>query len=217
MIRLVIADDQPLVRMGLSVLVDAEDDLDLAAEAADGPSAFAAIRRTRPDVALLDIRMPGLDGIGVLERVTADPALAATRVIMLTTFELDDYVFAALRAGAAGFLLKDGDTAQLLHAIRTVAAGEALLSPSVTLRVVRTFATADAGRAAPHPRIGDLTAREAEIVAQVAAGLSNDEIAERYVLSPATVRTHVGRAMVKLGARDRAQLVVFAYQSGLMR
>lgn len=160
--------------------------------------------------------MPELDGIAVLEQVTADPDLGNTRVIMLTTFELDEYVFAALRAGAAGFLLKDDDAAQLVHAIRTVAAGEALLSPAVTTRVISHFARLEHQSHEPHPQLDQLTAREREIVAQVAAGLSNDDIAERFVLSPATVRTHVGRAMIKLGDRDRAQLVVFAYQNRLV-
>lgn len=216
MISVVVADDQPLIRMGLAVLIDAEDELDLVGQAADGREALEVIRRTRPDVAVLDIRMPLLDGIAVLDQVSADADLAGTRVIMLTTFALDEYVFAALRAGASGFLLKDDDTAQLVHAIRTVAAGDSLLSPTVTTRVIASFAGTDQRPGEPHPDIGQLTAREREIVAQVATGQSNDEIADHFVLSPATVRTHVGRAMLKLGARDRAQLVVFAYQSQLV-
>lgn len=216
MISVVVADDQPLIRMGLTVLVEAEDGLELVGQAADGREALDVIRRSRPDVAVLDIRMPLLDGIAVLDQIAADPDLAETRVIMLTTFGLDEYVFAALRAGASGFLLKDDDTAQLVQAIRTVAAGEGLLSPAVTTRVISSFAGPDQLPGSPHPDIGQLTAREREIVAQVATGLSNDEIAEHFVLSPATVRTHVGRAMLKLAARDRAQLVVFAYQSQLV-
>jgi len=215
-ISVAIADDQALIRMGLAVLIDAEDGLELLGQAADGREAMELIRRTRPDIAVLDIRMPVLDGIAVLEHVSADPDLLGTRVIMLTTFALDEYVFAALRAGASGFLLKDDNTAQLVHAIRTVAAGEALLSPAVTTRVISSFAGLDRMSGEPHPNIDQLTAREREIVAQVATGQSNDEIAEHFVLSPATVRTHVGHAMLKLGARDRAQLVVFAYQSQLV-
>ncbi|GAB2466481.1 transcriptional regulator [Jatrophihabitans fulvus] len=214
MITVVVADDQPLVRMGIDVLLGEEPDLELVAQAADGPEALAAVRRTRPDVALLDIRMPGLDGLEVLARIGADPDLAATRVVMLTTFGLDEYVFAALRAGASGFLLKDGEAGELLRAIRTVAAGDALLSPAITARVVERFA-GTAPLAPAHPGVADLTAREREIVTHVAQGLSNDEIAGRLVVSPATVRTHVQRAMSKLGARDRAQLVVFAYQNRL--
>ena len=215
-ISVVVADDQPLIRMGLAVLIEAEDGLELLGQAADGREALDIIRRTRPDVAVVDIRMPALDGIAVLDQITADADLTSTRVIMLTTFGVDDYVFAALRAGASGFLLKDDDTSQLVHAIRTVASGESLLSPAVTTRVISSFASPEQTTGGPHPDIGQLTAREREIVAQVATGLSNDEIADHFVLSPATVRTHVGRAMLKLRARDRAQLVVFAYQSQLV-
>jgi DNA-binding NarL/FixJ family response regulator len=214
MIRVAIADDQDLVRIGLRVLVETEDDLALAGEAANGRDALELIRRTRPDIVLMDIRMPVMDGIEAMQAIAADHHLASTRVIMLTTFELDEYVFGALRAGASGFLTKDASPADLLAAIRTVAAGDSLLSPSVTRRVIREFATG-AHRAAPHPQIHRLTDREREIVTLAAEGLTNHEIAERLVLSPATVRTHVSRAMTKLGARDRAQLVVFAYQSQL--
>ncbi len=214
MIRVLIVDDQDLVRIGLRVLVETEDDLMLAGEAADGRAAVEMIRRTRPDVVLMDIRMPVMDGIEALRAVANDPALASTRVIMLTTFELDEYVFEALRAGASGFLIKDTSPADLLNAIRVVAAGDSLLSPSVTRRVIGEFASGSR-KASPHPEIRRLTDRERELVALVAEGLTNDEIAERLVLSPATVRTHVSRSMTKLGARDRAQLVVFAYQSGL--
>jgi DNA-binding NarL/FixJ family response regulator len=214
MIRVLIVDDQDLVRIGLRVLVETEDDLMLAGEAADGRAAVEMIRRTRPDVVLMDIRMPVMDGIEALRAVANDSALASTRVIMLTTFELDEYVFEALRAGASGFLIKDTSPADLLNAIRVVAAGDSLLSPSVTRRVIGEFASGSR-KASPHPEIRRLTDRERELVALVAEGLTNDEIAERLVLSPATVRTHVSRSMTKLGARDRAQLVVFAYQSGL--
>jgi len=214
-IRVVVADDQALVRVGLRTLIETEDDLTLVGEAADGREALAVIRRTVPDVVLMDIRMPELDGLAALREVTADPALAAVRVVMLTTFELDEYVFAALRSGASGFVLKDADPDELLRAIRVVADGGSLLSPSVTRRVIERFAAAGPDRAAPHPDIDRLTEREREIVALVATGRSNEEIAAELVVSPATVRTHVSRAMVKLGARDRAQLVVFAIQSGL--
>jgi len=214
-ISLLVADDQALVRMGVRVLAEAEDDLTVVAEAADGRDAVALARRHRPDVVLMDIRMPECDGLEALRQIVADDRLAGTRVIVLTTFELDEYVFEALAAGASGFLVKGADTAELLQAIRVVAAGESLLSPSVTRRVIRRFAAGARRPAAPHPRIGTLTEREAEVVGLVAEGLSNDEIAGRLFLSPATVRTHVSRAMVKLDARDRAQLVVFAVRSGL--
>ena len=216
MITVAIADDQALVRMGLRVLLDDAEDIELVAEAEDGVEAIALIRRVRPDVALLDIRMPGKDGLAVLAEITADPELAGTRVVMLTTFSLDEYVFTALTAGASGFLVKDSEPAELLHAIRVVADGGSLLSPAVTRRVIEEFGTRRRpGGDAPHPQLHLLTEREKEIAGWVATGASNDEIAEALVLSPATVRTHVGRAMVKLGARDRAQLVVFAMQSGL--
>lgn len=214
MIRIVIVDDQELVRVGLRVLVESEDDLDLAGEATNGRDAVELVRRTRPDVVLMDVRMPVMDGIAALREIAADARLAGTRVVMLTTFELDEYVFEALRAGASGFLIKDTRPSELLTAIRVVAAGDSLLSPSVTRRVIGEFAHGPR-RAAPHPGIRRLTDRERELVTLVAEGLTNDEIAERLVLSPATVRTHVSRSMTKLGARDRAQLVVFAYQSGL--
>jgi DNA-binding NarL/FixJ family response regulator len=215
MIRVVVADDQALVRVGLKVLLDTEDDLELVGEADNGLAAVEVTRRTRPDVVLMDVRMPVLDGIEALRRIVADPALAHTRVVVLTTFELDEYVFEALRGGASGFLIKDTEPAELLRAVRVVAAGESLLSPSVTRRVIGELAASAPRPATPHPELGRLTDREKEIVGLVAEGLSNDEIAQRLVLSPATVRTHVSRAMVKLHARDRAQLVVFAVQSGL--
>jgi DNA-binding NarL/FixJ family response regulator len=216
MIRVLIADDQDLVRLGLRTLVESEDDMAVAGEAPDGLAAIEVARRERPDVVLMDIRMPGIDGIEATRRIVADPALESTRVVVLTTFELDEYVFDALRHGASGFLIKDTKPAELLQAIRLVAGGEALLSPSVTRRVVREFATRPSRVPKPHPQLDTLTEREREIVGLVGEGLSNDEIAERLVVSPATARTHVSRAMIKLGARDRAQLVVFAYQSGLV-
>jgi DNA-binding NarL/FixJ family response regulator len=215
-IRVVVADDQPLVRVGLRVLLEDEPDVSLVGEAADGEEAVSVVKRTRPDVVLMDVRMPRLDGLEALRRITADPELAATRIVMLTTFELDEYVFEALRAGASGFLIKDTEPAELLRAVRLTARGESLLSPTVTRRVIDEFATRPGARSAtPHPDLASLTEREREVVGLVATGLSNDEIASRLFLSPATVRTHVGRAMMKLDARDRAQLVVFAYQSGL--
>ncbi len=216
MIRVLIVDDQDLVRLGLRTLVDSEDGLEFVGEAADGLAAVTATREHRPDVVLMDIRMPGVDGLEATRRIVADPELAQVRVIVLTTFELDEYVFDALRYGASGFLLKDTKPAELLHAIRVVADGAALLSPSVTRRVVREFAAQPSRTLKPHPQLGTLTEREREVVALVGEGLSNEEIAERLVVSPATARTHVSRAMIKLGARDRAQLVVFAYQSGLV-
>jgi DNA-binding NarL/FixJ family response regulator len=215
MIRVVLADDQSLVRMGLRVLIERESDLALVGEATDGGTALELIRRARPDVALLDIRMPGLDGLQTLRAVVADPALTATKVVMVTTFETDEYVFAALQAGASGFVLKDAEPTDLIRAIRAAAAGEALLSPSVTRRLVNLFGRHLAGGIAPAPALEALTEREREIVAWVATGRSNDEIAAELFLSPATVRTHIGRAMLKLGARDRAQLVVFAVRAGL--
>jgi DNA-binding NarL/FixJ family response regulator len=215
-IRVALVDDQPLVRMGLATLIGTEDDLELVGEASDGREGLELLRRTRPDVVLCDIRMPVLDGLGMLAAVTADPDLAGARVVVLTTFELDEYVFEALRAGASGFLLKDAEPARLLDAIRVVADGGSLLAPSVTRRVIEQFGTS-ARASNPHPRLGELTEREREIVGWVATGRSNQEIADELVLSPDTVRTHVSRAMVKLGARDRAQLVVIAYQSGLVR
>jgi DNA-binding NarL/FixJ family response regulator len=212
-IRVAVADDQALVRLGLRVLLESEDDLELVGEAVDGRQALALVRDARPDVILMDVRMPVMDGLEALRTIAAEPALAGTRVVVLTTFELDDYVFEALRAGASGFLIKDSEPADILRAIRVVAAGESLLSPAVTRRVIAQFA----GRPAPSrgPDLDPLTEREREVVALVAEGLSNDEIAARLVVSPATVRTHVGRAMAKLAARDRAQLVVMAFQSGL--
>ncbi len=215
-ISVAVVDDQALVRMGLRVLIESEDDLELAGEAENGRAAIELVRARHPDVILMDIRMPIMDGITALRVLTADPALNAVRVIMLTTFELDEYVFEALQAGAAGFLIKDSEPADMLRAIRLVAAGESLLSPSVTRRVIASF-TARSPLRRPHPQRKELTEREREVLALIGEGLNNGEIAERLVVSPATARTHVSRAMIKLGARDRAQLVVIAYQSGLVR
>lgn len=215
-ISVAIADDQPLVRMGLRVLVESEDDLRLAGEAEDGRRALELVRAVRPDVVLMDVRMPGLDGIGALREISRDPDLAGTRVVILTTFELDEYVFDALQAGAAGFLIKDSEPADMLRAIRLAAAGESLLSPSVTRRVIESFRARPRTSHRPHPRLSDLTDREREVLGLIGEGLSNDDIATRLVVSPATARTHVSRAMIKLGARDRAQLVVIAYQAGLV-
>lgn len=213
MIRVVVADDQPLVRMGLRTLIETEDGVQFAGEAADGREALSLISSVQPDVVFLDIRMPLMDGLEVLRRVSADPALTEVRIVMLTTFDLDEYVFEALRIGASGFLVKDSDPADLLRAVHVVADGGSLLSPTVTRRVIDRFAAGASARPVPH--LDKLTEREREIMRHVASGASNDEIAATLVISPATVRTHVSRAMVKLGARDRAQLVVFAVQSGL--
>ncbi len=202
-IRVAIADDQMLVRAGFAALLAAEDDMEVAGEAADGE-------------ALMDIRMPGMDGIEATRRIAASPGLAGVHVVILTTFELDEYIFEGLRAGAAGFLVKDTDAAELLRAVRVVAGGAALLSPTVTRRLVAEF-TARARETRQVAGIAELTPREREVVALVATGLSNAEIAGRWHVSESTVKTHVNRAMMKLAARDRAQLVVLAYQSGLAR
>jgi DNA-binding NarL/FixJ family response regulator len=218
-IRVLVVDDQALVRAGIRMLLDTQDDLEVVGEAADGTDAISAAVRLTPDVVLMDIRMPGVDGLEATRRIAADTALADTKVVILTTFELDEYVFEALRTGASGFLVKDTEPVELLRGIRAVAAGDALLSPSVTRRVIGEFAAAGArGRPAAPPReLDQLTDREREVMVLVAEGLSNDEIAARLVISPATAKTHVSRTMVKLGARDRAQLVVYAYEAGLIR
>lgn len=217
MINVLIVDDQDLVRFGLRTLIDNEDDLTCVGEAADGLAAVTAATRTRPDIVLMDVRMPGIDGLEATRRITADPELGGTRIIVLTTFEHDQYVFDALRHGASGFLLKDTSPDDLLRAIHTVADGGALMSPSVTRTLVREFVALAPRATTAHPRLHTLTDREREIMVLAAEGLANHQIAERLGISVATARTHVGRAMVKLGARDRAQLVVFAYQSGLIR
>ncbi len=214
MIRVAVVDDQALVRTGLRTLIGSAQDLELVGEAGDGRAGLQLIRATRPDVVLCDIRMPVMDGLELLAAVAADDRLGGVRVVVLTTFELDEYVFEALRSGASGFLLKDAEPTDLLDAVRVVADGGSLLAPSVTRRVIEHFGSA-APAAEPHPRLGDLTEREREMVSWVATGMSNAEIAGQLVVSPDTVRTHVSRAMVKLGARDRAQLVVFAIRSGL--
>jgi DNA-binding NarL/FixJ family response regulator len=215
-IRVVLADDQALVRGGFRALLDAQDDIIVVGEASSGDEAVALTTRLRPDVVLMDIRMPGSDGLAATRRIGDDPALASVRVVILTTFELDEYVFEALRAGASGFLVKDTEPLELLRAVRAVADGDALLSPSVTRRLIEAFAV-QATDPQPSVDLALLTNREREVMALVAAGLSNDEIAARLFVSPATAKTHVNRAMTKLGARDRAQLVVFAYESGLVR
>ena len=217
-VRVLLVDDQPLIRAGLRTMLEYEDDLTIVGEAGDGATALALVRVQRPDVVLLDIRMPGMDGIDALREIGADPDLAAMRVLVLTTFDLDEYVADALAAGASGFLLKDAGPDELVHAVRVVARGDALLAPAVTRRVIRTFLTRATATADPRARqrLASLTAREREVVALVAHGLSNQEIADRLVISPATARTHVSRAMTKLDARDRAQLVVYAYRSGLV-
>ena len=218
-IRVVLADDQALIRAGFRVLIDSAPDLEVVGEAADGDEAVALVRSTRADVVLMDIRMPGLDGLAATRAITADDDLAGVRVIVLTTFEVDDYVIAAVQAGASGFLGKGVEPAELLDAIRVVAAGDALLSPRATQALLSRFAVTAGASAPPGPSsdLDVLTEREREIMALIAHGLSNDDIAERLYLSPLTVKTHANRAMMKLGARDRAQLVVLAYQRGLVR
>ncbi|MER7503336.1 response regulator transcription factor [Nonomuraea pusilla] len=215
MIRVLLADDQTLVRAGFRSILSDEDDIEVVAEAANGAAAVAAAREHRPDVVLMDIRMPELDGLEATGRIAGDDRLDGVRVIILTTFDLDDYVYGALRAGASGFLVKDTEPAELIHAVRVVARGDALIAPSVTRRLIAEFA----GRVKPPepgPRLNALTEREREVMTLVAGGLSNDEIAARLVLSPATAKTHVSRIMTKLGVRDRAQLVVIAYEAGMI-
>jgi DNA-binding NarL/FixJ family response regulator len=214
-IRVLLADDQALIRSGIRSLLDAEDDIEVVAEAADGKQAVALAAEHRPDIALVDIQMPVLDGIEATRQIVADERLERVRVVILTNFGLDEYIFRALRAGASGFLLKDMEPADLVQAVRVTMRGDALLSPAVTSRLISEFVARPPDSLAA-AGMGSLTNREREVVAQVAHGLSNDEIAEAMVLSPATAKTHVSRAMIKLGARDRAQLVVFAYQAGLV-
>jgi DNA-binding NarL/FixJ family response regulator len=216
-IRVLLADDQPLVRAGFAMILDAEDDIAIVGEADDGAAVVALVATTSPDVVLMDIRMPGMDGLAATRAIVADPASGAVRIVILTTFELDEYVFEALHAGASGFLVKHTQPSELVRAVREVARGEALLSPGVTRRLIAEFTARPARPALTPPAMSALTDREREVVALVAQGLTNDEIAAELTLSPATARTHVSRAMVKLQARDRAQLVVFAYQSGLVR
>jgi DNA-binding NarL/FixJ family response regulator len=215
-ISVVVADDQALVRSGFAALLDAQPDIDVVGEAADGAAAVALARTLAPDVILMDIRMPGVDGLEATRQIAADPALAGTKVVILTTFDLDEYVFAAIRAGASGFLVKHTEPDELLRAVRQVVGGGALMSPGVTRRLIDEFA-ARAREPQTTLDVSLLTDREREVVALVGEGLSNDEIGERLYMSGATAKTHVSRAMIKLGARDRAQLVVFAYEAGLVR
>jgi DNA-binding NarL/FixJ family response regulator len=215
-IRILLADDQQLVRGGLRALLDAEPDLEVVGEAGNGAEAARLAAELEPDVVLMDIRMPEVDGLEATRTITADPALTDVRIVILTTFDLDEYVFEAIRVGAAGFLVKDTEPVDLIRAVRTVAAGDGLLSPRATRRLVEEYAS----RAKPAdlaPELDQLTEREREVMSHAAAGLSNAEIAAVLVISPTTVKTHISRAMIKLGARDRAQLVVFAYESGLVR
>ncbi|GGS68123.1 DNA-binding response regulator [Planobispora rosea] len=214
MIRVLLVDDQALIRAGFRALLEAEDDIEVVAEAADGERGVALAREHLPDVALVDVQMPVMDGIEATRRIAADPRLSGVHVVILTNYGLDEYVFDALRAGAGGFMVKDTDPADLLQGVRVAARGDALLSPGITRRLIDEYV---ARRPVPSGRVLDpLTNREREVTALVARGMSNDEIAAHMVISPATVKTHVSRAMIKLHARDRAQLVVFAYESGLV-
>ena len=217
MIRVLLADDQALVRSGFRALLGSQPDLAVVAEAADGELALGAVREHHPDVVLMDIRMPGTDGLTATREITADPALSGVKVVVLTTFTDDSYVFEAIRGGASGFLVKDAEPADLITAIRVVHGGEALLAPAVTRTLIAEFAARSRGGPTDAGVLEGLTDREREVLAEVAAGLSNDEIAGRLHMSPTTAKTHVSRAMSKLGARDRAQLVVLAYESGLVR
>ena len=216
MIRVLLADDHALVRAGLRMLIEHEDGIDLVGEAVDGEEAVAAARALRPDVVLMDVCMPVLDGVEATRQIAADEQLADLRILILTSYETEEHIFEGLRAGASGFLLKDSEPAELLHAIRVLADGDALLAPSVTRALISRFASHPSrGRISPE-QVRWLTERERDVTALVAAGLSNDEIAERLVISPATAKTHVSRAMRKVRAHDRAQLVVLAYESGLV-
>ncbi|MFD0901554.1 response regulator [Actinomadura sediminis] len=215
MIRVLLVDDQPLIRSGFRALLDLEDDITVVAEGADGAEGLALAREHRPDVALIDVRMPVADGIEATRRIVADPSLTGVHVVILTNYGMDEYVFDALRAGAAGFLVKDIVPEDLLHAVRVAARGDALLAPSITRKLIDRYVAhpPDGGTGAG---LEELTAREREAVVLVARGLSNDQIAERMVITPMTAKTHVNRAMSKLRARDRAQLVILAYESGLV-
>jgi DNA-binding NarL/FixJ family response regulator len=214
-IRVLLVDDQPLIRSGFRALLDAEDDLEVVAEAGDGHEGVALARQHLPDVALLDIRMPRVDGIEATRRITADPALNGVHVVVLTNYGLDEYVFEALRAGAAGFLVKDILPEDFLHAVRVAARGDALLAPSITRKLIDRYVT-QPPHTDPHTALAQLTTRELQAVTLAARGLSNDQIAAQMVISPITAKTHVNRAMTKLHARDRAQLVIIAYESGLV-
>ena len=216
MIRVLLADDQALIRAGFRMLLDSAEDMKVVGEADDGAQAVALARRRRADVVLMDIRMPSVDGLEATRRIGADESLAGVKVLVLTTYETDEYVYEALQAGASGFVVKDTEPAELLHAIRVIAGGDSLLSPGITRRLIADIAARRPPQRAPHPALSELTGREREIMTLVAQGLSNDDIATQLFLSPLTVKTHVSRAMLKLHARDRAQLVVIAYQSGLV-
>jgi DNA-binding NarL/FixJ family response regulator len=215
-IRVLLADDQALVRAGFRALLDAQEDIEVVGEAVDGAEAVRAAGKLKPDVVLMDIRMPEMDGLAATRTIAEDSRLDDVRIVILTTFDVDEYVFEALRVGASGFLVKDTEPADLIQAVRIVAGGDALLSPGVTRRLIAEFATR-AKEPPKVPELEELTEREREVMALAAAGLSNDEIAEKLVVSPFTAKTHVSRAMIKLHARDRAQLVVLAYESGLVR
>ena len=215
-VRVAVADDQPLVREGFATIVSRAPDLTLVAQAADGEEAVQVARQHHPDVFLMDVRMPGVDGIEATRRITTEPATSDVKVLILTTFDLDEYVFSALRAGASGFLLKDVGPEALLDGVRVVAAGEALLAPPVTRRLIERFSRRPEGVPLDDRELARLTDREREVLALAGRGLSNREIAEQLSMSPATAKTHVARAMSKLGARDRAQLVVIAYETGLV-
>jgi DNA-binding NarL/FixJ family response regulator len=215
-IRVVLAEDQPMVRAGFHALLDSQSDIEVVGEAATGAEALEQVRALRPDVVVMDIRMPEMDGLEATRRITEDPALSHTQVLVLTTFELDEYVFGALDAGASGFLLKGGEPADLVHAIRVIAGGESLLAPSVTRRLIQTYVSRpQPSTKAQHDGLDELTTREREVLSLIATGLTNAEIARALQLSPFTAKTHVSRILMKLGARDRVQLVVIAYQTGI--
>jgi DNA-binding NarL/FixJ family response regulator len=216
MIRVLLADDQRLVRAGIRSILEDEDDIEVVAEAADGQKAISACRELQPDVVLMDIRMPGTDGLEAARTIASDERLAMVKVVMLTTFDLDDYVYGALRAGATGFLVKDTEPEELLHAVRVATRGDALISPSITRRLIAEFAHRQPRASKPDPRLDVLTGREREVMRLVAAGCTNDEIAARLVVSPLTAKTHVSRILAKLGARDRSQVVVYAYEYGMV-
>lgn len=217
-IRVVLAEDQPMVRAGFRSLLDSRPDIEVVGEAASGSEALEQVRAHRPDVAVMDVRMPEMDGLEATRRITTDPGLKQTRVLVLTTFEFDEYVFGALDAGASGFLLKGGEPADLIQAIQVIAAGEALLAPSVTRKLIETYVSRpQPSTSSNHDGLAELTTREREVLGLIARGLTNAEIAESLQMSPLTAKTHVSRILMKLGARDRVQLVVIAYQSGIVR